>query len=252
VTRAVMDAHGGISMSVTNEFSGIMVGDEVFGSDGDKLGTVAEIAPDYITVEKGFFFPTDYFIPRSAVQTMQNSQVFLNVSKDVALNSGWDQLSDIDVSATTDQVLAQRQAGMSAESAGWTSQTVEGEEIRIPLAEEELTATVRPTEAGAVRVQKTVVAEDRVLDVPVTEEHIRVERRVVDRAVEGVEPDAFEDMVIEVPLTEEKVDVKKRARVKEEVVISKQAVEHTEHVADTVRHEEIYIDEEPRVGGVNP
>ena len=49
--------------------------------------------------------------------------------------------------------------------------------------EEELTATVRRQEAGAVRIEKRVVEEDRVLEVPVTDEQIRVERRIVDRPV---------------------------------------------------------------------
>jgi stress response protein YsnF len=36
------------------------------------------------------------------------------------------------------------------------------------------------------------------------------------------------------------------------VVISKEAVEHTEHVADTVRREEVAIEDDPRVDEVNP
>jgi len=118
-----------------------------------------------------------------------------------------------------------------------------GEEIRIPVVEEELTATVRPQEAGAVRIEKNVVAEDRVLDVPVTEERVRVERRVVDRPASAADLGAFEDHVIEVPLRTEEVDLQKQARVKEEVVVSKDAVQRTERVADTVRREEVSVDD---------
>ena len=50
--------------------------------------------------------------------------------------------------------------------------------------EEELTATVRPSRKPApCAIQKRVVEEDRVLEVPVTDEQIRVERRIVDRPV---------------------------------------------------------------------
>jgi hypothetical protein len=77
-------------MSLTNQFGEIAIGDEVFGSDGEKLGRVADVLPGYITVEKGFFFPTDYFIPRSAVQDKHDGQVFLDVPRDAALNSRWD------------------------------------------------------------------------------------------------------------------------------------------------------------------
>jgi uncharacterized protein (TIGR02271 family) len=109
--------------------------------------------------------------------------------------------------------------------------------------EEELTATVREREAGAVRIAKDVVTEEQTLEVPVTEERVRVERRVVDRPVSAADADAFEETVIEVPLRSEEVDLQKRARVAEEVVISKEATQRTERVADTVRREEVVVDE---------
>ena len=43
-------------------------------------------------------------------------------------------------------------------SAG-TARVATDEEIRIPVMEEELTATVREQEAGAVRIEKVVVEE---------------------------------------------------------------------------------------------
>jgi uncharacterized protein (TIGR02271 family) len=110
-----------------------------------------------------------------------------------------------------------------------------------------LTATVRPQEAGAVRIEKRVVAEDRVLDVPVTEERVRVERRVVDRPVTAADANAFEETVIEVPLRSETVDIQKQARVAEEVIVGKEAVQRTERVTDTVRREEVFVDEDAAI-----
>ena len=81
-------------MSWSSGSSQINVGDDVYGSDGDKVGTVAEVQPSYIVVEKGFFFPTDYYIPMSAVSSASDGQVILNVAKDAALNSGWDTVPD--------------------------------------------------------------------------------------------------------------------------------------------------------------
>jgi uncharacterized protein (TIGR02271 family) len=121
------------------------------------------------------------------------------------------------------------------------------DELVIPVREEELTATVRETEAGTARIQKRVVSEDRVLEVPVTEEQVRVERRVVDRAAGANDVDAFEEIVIEVPLTQEQVELQKQTRVAEEVVVSKEAIQHTEQVRGTVRREEVDVVEE----GVN-
>lgn len=63
----------------------------VYGADGDKVGKVVAVDPSYIVVEKGFFFPTDYYIPTSAINTIDDDNVYLTVSKDEALNQGWDQ-----------------------------------------------------------------------------------------------------------------------------------------------------------------
>ena len=58
---------------------------------------------------------------------------------------------------------------------------------------------------------------------------------------------AFEETVIDVPLRSETVDVQKEARVTGEVVVSKEAVERTEQVTDTVRREEVYVDEDATI-----
>src|SRR5215204_4374715 len=150
---------GNSTMSSSSYANQISVGDDVYGSDGDKVGTVAEVQSGYIVVAKGFFFPTDYYIPTSAIASASAGQVYLNVAKDAALHSGWDVVPEIQTTTMTA-----------------TTATGE-EEIRIPVMEEELTATVREQEAGAVRIEKDVVTEQRTLDVPVTEERVRVERR---------------------------------------------------------------------------
>ncbi|MFL5759000.1 MAG: PRC-barrel domain-containing protein [Thermomicrobiales bacterium] len=66
-------------------------GDEVFGGDGGKVGKIVAVRPRYIVVEKGFFFPTDYYIPTSAISTYDGNRIYLTVSKDEALSQGWEQ-----------------------------------------------------------------------------------------------------------------------------------------------------------------
>ena len=268
--------------------SQIVVGTDVYGSDGDKVGTVAEVQPTYLVVEKGFFFPTDYYIPLSAITQVRDGQVLLNVSKDTALHSGWETIPDTTASTTLTQpgdgiltgdrgwdlgteVLAADQQVVATDqvvaeapgtSAAWQTDTsvthpqlagyeaTSEDELVIPVREEELTATVRETEAGAARIQKRVISEDRVLEVPVTEEHLRVERRVVDRAADGADADAFEEIVIEVPLTAEQVELHRQARVAEEVVVHKEAVQHTEQVHGTVRREEVEVIDDAATPGL--
>jgi uncharacterized protein (TIGR02271 family) len=238
-------------MSSPQDTLGIQAGDDVFGNDGEKVGTVSSVQSGYLIVEKGFFFPTDYYIPMSAITTVDSGRVFLNVTKDAALHSGWDTAPEI----TTTGVGVDAYPATTG-AAGWggdvsTNQpemaayeATSEDDIVIPVREEELSATVRERQAGAVRVEKHVVEEDRVLEVPVSEEQIRVERRVVDRPADGVDADAFEEIVIEVPLTAEDVELRKQARVAEEVVVSKEAVQHTEQVRGTVRREEVFVDDD--------
>src|SRR5918994_4636632 len=133
-------------MSWTTQSRQDLRGAEVYGADGDKVGTVSAIYPGYIIVEKGFFFPTDYYIPMSAVASYDADRVYLTVSKDAALGRGWD-VRPVDLETATVATAAARVAT--------------DEEIRIPVMEEELTATVREREAGAVRIEKDVIAEER-------------------------------------------------------------------------------------------
>ena len=230
-------------MSTGYTSTNIATGAEVFGADGEKVGTVAEVYSGYIVVEKGFFFPTDYYIPMSAIASADNNQVYLNLAKDAALNSGWDaQPTDLQTTAYDTSMGSVTDVDRSFDASAARIET--DEEIRVPVMEEELTATVREREAGAVRIEKDVITEEQTLDVPVTEERVRVERRVVDRPVSAADADAFEETVIEVPLRTEEVDIQKRARVAEEVVVSKEATQRTERVADTVRREEVFVDED--------
>jgi uncharacterized protein (TIGR02271 family) len=203
-------------------------GTEVFGADGDKVGKVVALTDRYFVVEKGFFFPTDYYIPKSAIANYDGERIYLNVTKDEALNQGWD---------------AEPLDYMDAYAAGATETATTAEErLRVPVREEELTATKRPVERGEVRVEKDVITEEQTLGVPVTEERVKVERRAVDREAS---PDdiAFQDETISVPVRGEEVDVQKRARVREEVDIGKEAVERTEEVGGTVRKERVRVED---------
>ncbi|MGI8643230.1 MAG: YsnF/AvaK domain-containing protein, partial [Thermomicrobiales bacterium] len=44
-------------------------GATVLGADGEKVGQVIAVYADYVVVEKGFFFPTDYYVPTRSVAT---------------------------------------------------------------------------------------------------------------------------------------------------------------------------------------
>jgi hypothetical protein len=77
-------------MDTTIEQWNIPEGTDVVGADGDKVGKVVAAQSNYIVVEKGFFFPTDYYIPTTAIANFDGDKVYLSVTKDEALNQGWD------------------------------------------------------------------------------------------------------------------------------------------------------------------
>jgi uncharacterized protein (TIGR02271 family) len=256
-------------MSVNRNQFAIHEGDEVFGSDGDKVGKVIAVQDDYVVVEKGWFFPTDYYIPASAVASYDNGQIFLNVTKDVALEQGWDTMPVASDYTTTDTgtltdtgyVAATETVDTTLDPAidraydpalntapvadlDTTGRVVE-DTLSVPVYEEELTATKTAREVGGVRVEKDVVLEEQGLDVPVTEERLKVVRRAVDRPVDATTADAtaFEEVIVDVPVRVEDVEVAKRVRVAEEIEIQKEEVERIEHVSDTVRREEVHLSE---------
>lgn len=235
----------------------IAEGTDVYGSDGEKVGSISAVQANYVVVEKGFFFPTDYYIPVSAITGVDDGRIYLNVTKDAALNEGWDTLpadyeSDVVVTDTvgtapvgtydTGTAVVDTDVDRTVAARGVRQDTVvtDDDTISIPVHEESLTATKTSRELGEVQIEKDVVAEDRTISVPVTEERVRVSRTAVDRPV-GADEHAFEEGVIEVPVYGEDVQLQKQVRVTEEVEIDKEAVQKTEQVSGTVRHEEVRV-----------
>lgn len=111
----------------------------------------------------------------------------------------------------------------------------------IQLREERLKVEKAPVKTGEVHVGKRVVTEHKTIDVPVEREEVVIERRPASgRAAKG----DLTDEEIVVPVKEERVSVTKRPVVTEEVSVGKRKVQDTKHVAETVRKEELAVDEQ--------
>ncbi len=110
----------------------------------------------------------------------------------------------------------------------------------IPVIEEDMVVGKREVERGGVRVFSRMVEEPVSAEVNLREEHAVIERRTVDRPV--TDADLRTGQVIELRETAEEAVVGKTARVVEEVLVGKQATEHTETVSDTVRHTEVEVE----------
>jgi len=116
-----------------------------------------------------------------------------------------------------------------------------GEQV-IPVAEEQLRVGKRDMESGRVRVRSYVTETPVSEQVSLREEHVNVERRPVDRAMTDAD-DAFRDRSIEAVEHREEAVVSKEARIVEEVVLNKASTERTETVNDTVRKQNVEVED---------
>lgn len=114
------------------------------------------------------------------------------------------------------------------------------EEATIPVTEEEVSFGKRAVERGGVRIYSRVVERPVSGDVTLHEERVRVERQPADRPAAAADR-AFEDRSVEFTETAEEPVVSKRARVVEEVKVSKEDEEHEEHVEATERHTDVEV-----------
>lgn len=103
-------------------------------------------------------------------------------------------------------------------------------------------------QTGEADVEKYVVENQQIIEVPVEREEIYIERRPVNKEAtlhaNDVTDQAHayeEDGRIHIPVTEEQVEVTKKDVIAEEIVIGKKKVVDTETVSETVRREEVDI-----------
>jgi uncharacterized protein (TIGR02271 family) len=123
--------------------------------------------------------------------------------------------------------------------------TVADADQMIQLRAERLSIDKVRVASGTVRIRKDVVTHQQNIDVPVMHEELVIERHPVTGSVAG--GTIGDEKTITVPLSREEVKVSKDTFVTEEIDIGKHAVTNTEHVANTVRHEELVVEEPGRV-----
>jgi hypothetical protein len=99
------DAESGLEGRIDQEAGRLIVGAPIYDSSGEHVGEVSAVnaANDYFTLEKGIFFPRDFYVPLSAVERIEPDGVYLNVNKDQMAYLGWDAKPDdsLDADAST-------------------------------------------------------------------------------------------------------------------------------------------------------
>lgn len=192
-----------------------------YTSDGEKLGRVTALNEDSINIEKGFFFPRDFFVRYDNVIDIHGNELIIDRQRK--------ELSD----------------WKSEEFEGWSqyNELNRGGDIEIPLREEVLQAQKTLHKTGEVRLKKIVHTEVQSFSVPVTKEEVVIERSPGGNEISDLPADerAFSEQETTIPLMEEEVDVVTRQRVKETVHAKK--VSHTEQheVRGEVRIEDLEV-----------
>lgn len=242
----MMDTPDDTSSEATNDGSAqewvVAPGTEVVDSAGHSVGRVDDIRDGYLVVRKGRFFAADYYIPFGAIGSHDESTIYLNVVADDAAGEIWHRRP---APRGRDDAAATDPSAMDTEERLEYLTDAEGN-VRVPIIREELAATRRPVVRGRVRIETRISEHEETLEVPVTEERVRIQRRSFDR--DGTGSDITVDGgTFEIPFYGEDVDVERRVRVIEEIIITREAVETVRRVRGTVRTEtaEVFEDDIP-------
>ncbi len=208
--------------------------------DGQKLGKIQSLEADSFIIEKGLIFKKEYSARYDLVSDVKGDDVILSraysdIGREDASTSSFDE--------TTGNAGFATATTQSTEGA-WSGTERSSADVTIPVVEEELDVTTREREAGAVRVRKDVITEEETVTVPVTRERVTVERVPVSEGSYASADTRIGEGEVTVPVREEEVEIRKRPVVKEEIRLRKDKFEERRAVSETVRKEDVHIDDD--------
>ncbi len=123
-----------------------------------------------------------------------------------------------------------------------TAETPETGDVVIPLVAETLEVGKRTVARAKVQLHKYVTECTETASMPLTQEHVEIERISVNRPVEEAEPVRFDGDTMIVPRYEEVLVVSKQLMLVEEVRVTTRRTERQETQQVTLRREELEID----------
>ncbi len=132
------------------------------------------------------------------------------------------------------------QGTQPAQGATGTQGAQTREEVRIPLAEEQLKVGKRQVESegGGIRLRKIVRTQPVQQNVELKREEIQIERVPAGQGTQATGK-TFQCEDIYIPLRREEAVIQKDARVREEVRVSKKTETDRKTISDQVRKEEL-------------
>lgn len=218
---------------------GILEGQPIYDADGNELGSVKEVRGSYVKVDASM--QPDYWLRTDALTTAPGSGELTVMAGAEPYSQPGPELDQ----ETTAYGRATSSPGASASRGTQAHGGVmdEDDAQTLTLREERLRVAKEREQAGEVHLGKRLTERQETIEVPVREERVVIERTPGSGQIRpGEITDASGE--IEVPLTKERVDVEKETVVAEEVGVRKEATERSERVQDTLRREELTIEEE--------
>ncbi len=205
-----------------DKYPGVREGLNAFSQDGEKLGKVIELNDDYVTIEKGYFFPRDFTFRYDNVVDVKNDQ--LVISKNKSELSNW----------------------RDENYKGW-QETSKANDMTVPVKEEELEVYKVAHQTGEVRVRKVVHTEMKSFTVPVSREEVIIERNTVKGSREPKAGETeFKEGETVIPIMEEEIEIRKRPVVKEELRIHKETYTEEKKVSGEIKKEDVQVEREDK------
>jgi uncharacterized protein (TIGR02271 family) len=251
-------------------------GQDLYDRDGDKIGTIEEFyidaetgVPEWALVNTGLFGTKSSFVP---LQNAGDEGDTLRVPYEKAQVKDAPRIDpDGELSQREEAELyrhygleyseSRSDSGLPDGAAGrqgsFGGAPPVGEDTSGPTtdnamtrSEEELRVGTTQQEAGRVRLKKYVVEDEVTETVPVKREEVRLEREPITDANAGAAMDgpAISEEEHEVVLHEEQPVVGKQAVPKERVRLDKDTHVEEQRVSETVRKEQIDVDDQGRTG----
>jgi len=118
----------------------------------------------------------------------------------------------------------------------------ESELTVIPILEESVVVTKRTVDRGGVRITKLVHESEEIVDELLRQERVTVERVAINQPVDHTPTVRREGDTLVIPILEEVVVVEKRLMLKEEVRVTMQQTNRRQPQSVTVRREEAVIE----------
>ena len=195
--------------------------------DDSDFGEVQEQGQNYVLTQKGTISKQKFYIPKYLVQGFDGSTLWFNASESDL--EGWKRDSPPDYNEYTQYKKSGGEEEVSSSDV----------EKRIPLIEERLNVS-KSTSTSETTIKKKPVTETKSVEVPVTHEELKVERKPASESSTSERP-VQSETEIKIPVNKEEIQTTKEPQVKEEVVIKKNPVTETKTVSESVTKEEVEI-----------